>query len=623
MTELELLENLERLTTTQFNKLIFISKVPQELLPGENTSQTERAIALLNLAKAPGGIGLHKVETVLGEIIGESDNDPPRGDYTRKSITEEEFLELIDQIMSCQNECLDTKQRQIVKGIYQNKTYDEIAKLDSYNSTNISKTMSEKVFPIITNYLNQIYGTNIKITKRNLYANIERFYCHKKTQNIEQIIDSNTIKIEIFDNLAKQIKQALDKQQQEKTLDQIKTYFKNHYSQKTEIIKSESFKNIFEEIMNEEIFIHVDLFTWLIDDTDIIEKAKTIFDHTLKELKKQLNISEENYLNWKKTIKTTPKSKISEPTPIQEPCNHQNSYLIIKIQKSDNSLIKNNPQYRIESAFFVNSSNYPPQEQKHYESLNEIIESYEIEQQEKEGENYQQYVSCDLLKPLLGRLINKCSEKINLEINSKSYLTIQCFVPKNLLSVNFDCWEYELEEDCTQIRFDFSLHVRSLDRIENDFCKLPNFKSIWESKWRQVHQNFGKIDEDLMNKYLRDPDAHFRDSSIIWVNICTSDVEKLNTLWRKLIKGGIPIALWSRCYQNCQTHRQEINNLVGQCDGKVKELFDVIKRRRSAASSVIDHDSNDLGHHLSLLWEDPHLIPPFTKVTSSDFGKLS
>jgi nucleoside phosphorylase len=75
MDELKLLEHLEQLTPTQFNRLIFTCRVSKSLLPSEDKPQTDRAIALLDLAQAPGGVGWQKVEEVLKKLIGVSGNE--------------------------------------------------------------------------------------------------------------------------------------------------------------------------------------------------------------------------------------------------------------------------------------------------------------------------------------------------------------------------------------------------------------------------------------------------------------------------------------------------------------------------------------------------------------------
>lgn len=65
----ELLETLEQMTPTEFNRLIFRLGVPQNLMPSQDKPQTERAIALLRWAEAPGGCRLEKIKQALDELL--------------------------------------------------------------------------------------------------------------------------------------------------------------------------------------------------------------------------------------------------------------------------------------------------------------------------------------------------------------------------------------------------------------------------------------------------------------------------------------------------------------------------------------------------------------------------
>jgi hypothetical protein len=65
----QLLNLLKGLITAQFNELVYVLNIPDEYLPGQNTPQAERAIALLEWASAPGGIGLNRIQGALNAII--------------------------------------------------------------------------------------------------------------------------------------------------------------------------------------------------------------------------------------------------------------------------------------------------------------------------------------------------------------------------------------------------------------------------------------------------------------------------------------------------------------------------------------------------------------------------
>jgi hypothetical protein len=65
----ELLKVLKQITPAQFNELIFNLDVNEEYLPSPDKPQIERAIALLKLAQAPGGMGLQAVQEALEDVL--------------------------------------------------------------------------------------------------------------------------------------------------------------------------------------------------------------------------------------------------------------------------------------------------------------------------------------------------------------------------------------------------------------------------------------------------------------------------------------------------------------------------------------------------------------------------
>jgi hypothetical protein len=65
----QLLNIFKGLMPAQFSELVFVLNVPDEYLPGQNTPQSEKAIALLKWASSPGGIGLNRLQAALDAII--------------------------------------------------------------------------------------------------------------------------------------------------------------------------------------------------------------------------------------------------------------------------------------------------------------------------------------------------------------------------------------------------------------------------------------------------------------------------------------------------------------------------------------------------------------------------
>lgn len=65
----ELLDILLEITPVQFNLLVTYIKVKGGHLPGKDASQSDRAVALIEYAEAPGGCGLDQIKHALDRVI--------------------------------------------------------------------------------------------------------------------------------------------------------------------------------------------------------------------------------------------------------------------------------------------------------------------------------------------------------------------------------------------------------------------------------------------------------------------------------------------------------------------------------------------------------------------------
>jgi hypothetical protein len=79
-----------------------------------------------------------------------------------------------------------------------------------------------------------------------------------------------------------------------------------------------------------------------------------------------------------------------------------------------------------------------------------------------------------------------------------------------------------------------------------------------------------------------------------------------------LVATGTPVALWVRCQSNTIDWGDCLDQQVLNCciDTLPKQ---VLSLRRATAEMENETDrevSQELGHHLSFLWENPHHVPP-------------
>ena len=68
----------------------------------------------------------------------------------------------------------------------------------------------------------------------------------------------------------------------------------------------------------------------------------------------------------------------------------------------------------------------------------------------------------------------------------------------------------------------------------------------------------------------------------------------------------MPLAIWGRQNLVQVTNEAELDRVLNDCC--LDELPHTVKEERRAARRMAE-DSH-VGHHLSLLWDDPYLVPP-------------
>ncbi len=69
---------------------------------------------------------------------------------------------------------------------------------------------------------------------------------------------------------------------------------------------------------------------------------------------------------------------------------------------------------------------------------------------------------------------------------------------------------------------------------------------------------------------------------------------------------GFPLALWSRSNLSESTNEVELNRVLEACI--LANLPKTVKRERRESRKK--PRNCHIGHHLSLLWDDPDLVPP-------------
>ncbi|MBD2579107.1 trypsin-like peptidase domain-containing protein [Oscillatoria sp. FACHB-1406] len=184
-------------------------------------------------------------------------------------------------------------------------------------------------------------------------------------------------------------------------------------------------------------------------------------------------------------------------------------------------------------------------------------------------------------------------------------LQIECFLPYTLLDLAIDRWKRDDEYDEPfPLSEEYPVVVRILERLGYSKPYLKNQE--WREKWKCLQQNAccfeilaccdrarEKVAEDLERGYIG-----LRRKTIV------PPASEPGGMFSIIMKEGIPVTLWSRQDIDSCGEAERYEQLLKV---SVVELPNRLKAIRNATPRK---DETHIGHHLSLLWDNPYRVPP-------------
>lgn len=262
-------------------------------------------------------------------------------------------------------------------------------------------------------------------------------------------------------------------------------------------------------------------------------------------------------------------------------------YLMVVIRRSEQNSATNSTQ---RNRYFVDA----------WLITDDRIQSASIGEQLSKPESFKETLTFDEIPELLKIFLAQIAKY------SSSKLTIEIFLPLDLMNQAVDSWEIDDEYDFSvTLGSQYKIVVRSYERI------LPTYlyKGFWEEKWKIAQQltdiEVGKtlISGDSNN--LKKLFVELNQPDIIGLKLTTAPVQTgKGSVFALILKTAIPVALWLR--QNLADNCDEKMNGLLQC--YINQLPENVKMKRLDA--VKEPPDTHIGHHLSLLWEDPDRLPP-------------
>lgn len=275
--------------------------------------------------------------------------------------------------------------------------------------------------------------------------------------------------------------------------------------------------------------------------------------------------------------------------------------------------------YRTRAFWLPDAHSYHPEDQQTYEEL--LCWDFENEQE----------TIADLPGCSLAELPDRLSGYFRTGVE-RNYLTgqfrLELLLPLSLMDQPIERWSLTHSPYGTTIPGgEYPVVVRCTERATRDYRKFCG--TLWQTNWDNVqkhltvpsHSRMAVVSPLAKAEQLK---AHYRANSIIGFKL--NDVPQ-KKFFEALLGAAAPVAVWLR-----QSPHQAPDQATDDDRSLLQWLEDFLQcqvgqlphealrvRAEAIAYSETPEDSNFMiGHHLSLLWENPHLQPPRATKTISE-----
>jgi hypothetical protein len=239
-----------------------------------------------------------------------------------------------------------------------------------------------------------------------------------------------------------------------------------------------------------------------------------------------------------------------------------------------------------------------------------------------ENQDYQFGVNCRIheVEQQLNRFLDKALDLLE---DKTCRLTLEVFLPKHLMLTAVDRWKITFDKTDDDICFgvDYPLRLRSQERLDPTYRK--KYKNLWQQQWNRVMMLLNQNPSlDLFETLEELENINWKKIKLNLENkiglklACSPAQAKLNDLFTAILRSATPIAIWTRCDRPNPNCGAIIDQLL--CSQPLGQLSESIHRLRKEADAETD---DHIGLHLSLLWEDPHRIPPDVNIPLRPPGK--
>jgi hypothetical protein len=238
------------------------------------------------------------------------------------------------------------------------------------------------------------------------------------------------------------------------------------------------------------------------------------------------------------------------------------------------------------------------------EKESELANNSLLQKRERESFDWQE------LQNLIDQMI-ELSMGILHRQSKNSDLTIEFFLPKDLLTEPVDSWKPYNEDSSgfsIPIGYDYQVIVRSYERLR------PRYRARyrWFEKWRQVK----RYQTQPANQWFLpitecpgDPTIlcyQLDDENLLGCTLKSDPVETSKNIFVEPINhAGTPIVIWLR--RNLNHFNDQVTQLLNNA---IADLPEAVRNQRREARKEQASLEEHIGYHLSLWWDNPNRLPP-------------
>ena len=254
----------------------------------------------------------------------------------------------------------------------------------------------------------------------------------------------------------------------------------------------------------------------------------------------------------------------------------------------------------------------------------------EIVLEEKLGleiENEEELLNIEKVEKTLENIVE------DLIIKSKDYIlsleekpNLVCFLPRKLLTESINNFKVtypnddDEEEDDNEEKITLGIYlsviVRSYQRLAKKY-KNQDKLAQWKAKWSTLSNNCSGC---CSNVFTLDDGLDYDNYEQIYATLIGNEIKGLmltknpsNSLLKFINNELIPACIWVRNNYNDPNLKEELKEVL-KCS--ISELpTKMTEKHREAINKFPKSPEKHLGHHLSLLLDDPNLLP--TKINYS------